>query len=321
MNTDSITDADIRQMSDLWHICYPRSFNEPGCGQYYSPKEPARQLMGITIKIQQALIGDSEKYEFIAASQLARFNTPTFWLSKDIATAIEKTVPPGDIEWYSMPFPFEAAVFMMPKGSLVHPTEGDIGFIAYVRLRAGEERPSKLIPGRTFGSTNGGMTFLALTMTGHHLLHWNLPLDAFGPTISIPDIDNLVHYYAEGDQPHQSGVYFKDQPTMTTEDNNLIAKVAHFVFGSILLMEAEPNLVTPARMLKRVAKNGKPREFWSPNIIGEHYKIRHEGVASQGGTHSSPRLHWVRGSYKQQPHGVGRSLRKLLWIKPHLRGV
>jgi hypothetical protein len=36
---------------------------------------------------------------------------------------------------------------MMPKGSLLHPVEGDVSFIAYARFHAGKQSISPLIPG------------------------------------------------------------------------------------------------------------------------------------------------------------------------------
>lgn len=42
--------------------------------------------------------------------------------------------------------------------------------------------------------------------------------------------------------------------------------------------------------------------------------------ASQGGTHESPRQHWVSGHWHAYLHGPGRTLRKMNWVKPFLRG-
>jgi hypothetical protein len=302
----------------LWSTCYPRIYSEPACGQYYSPKEPARQMVGITLKVREGYLGSSEKYEFMLVSHLARFRVPTYWLSKDIAEAVRKTVPPQELDWYNMPMPFEACCFMIPKGALVHPTEGDIGFIAYARYRAGEMNMSPLIKDFPYGSINGGMTFMALTMDGGSLIHWNMPLDAYGSHISIPDIEEAVMRYAKN--VHESGVTFFQQPEMTPEDNHLSAEVVHYVFSTLLLMNARPDLVTAGQRRKLVTKGGMGRDFWSPNVIGEHYRVRRESV-SQGGQHASPRLHWVRGSLREQPYGPGRELRKTIWVEPYLRGM
>jgi hypothetical protein len=304
---------------EAWKACYPRIYKEPTCGRYHSPKEPARQLASIALKINQGMIGPSEQYEFLVASQLVRFQVPTFWLSEDIAQAIRKTVPPQAIEWYDMPLPFEAGCFMLPKGSLVHPTEGDVVFVAYARFKTGERLISNLVKGMPYGSENGGMTLIALTLDGH-LIHWNIPLNAYGRTLTLPDMEDLVFKYTGPGQEHASGMAFLRQPHMSEDDHRLVVEVAHMVFGSILLMNSRPDLITHGQRIKSVAKKGKTKEFWSPNILGESYKLRRE-AGEPTGTHASPRFHWVRGAYREQPYGPGREFRKTLWVEPYVRGV
>jgi len=45
--------------------------------------------------------------------------------------------------------------------------------------------------------------------------------------------------------------------------------------------------------------------------------IRADGLGGQG---TSPRRHWVRGHWVRQPCGPQRSVRRLQWRRPHLRG-
>jgi hypothetical protein len=309
-----------RTWPELWRKCYPRIYsNSPTCGTYYSSKEPARQMMGIALKIQQGYLGQSENYEFLIASNLARFNMPTFWIGADIAEALRHTAPPGTLDWYDMPLPFDACIFMLPKGALVHPEEGDVVFVAYSRLKAGEERMSPLTK-RTYGSVNGGMTFLALTEWGH-LIHWNMPLDAYGSKMTLPEMDTLMQAYSIN--KHSTSFWVGDKPPeMTPADDKLGIEVAHLVFGTIFLMTDRPDLITRGALQKRVAaRKDKPgREFWSPNILGEHYRIRRD-TTPQGGVHASPRFHWVRGYYREQPYGEESMLRKRVWIEPFTRGI
>jgi hypothetical protein len=238
-----------------------------------------------------------------------------FWLSQPVAEAIRRTQAPGSFNWYRMPLPFEAAVFMLPKGTLTHPDDGDIIFLSYARMMQGGEHKSTLIPGTTFGSVNGSMVFVALTQAGY-LLHWNLPLDAFGESISMPDIDDLVLRYAH--ETHSSATDPFQNNKMTPADNQTIALCAHYVFGTLLAMEARPELITHGKMLKRVNKGGHHNEFWSPNIIGRDYVLKNE--AGQG-THASPRMHWVRGFYRDQAIGPGRAQHKRIWVEPFMRGA
>ena len=305
----------------LWKVCYPRIYDEPQCGgRFYSPKLVALQMYNAAAKYADGAIGSSEDVEFVACSHLAQYRVPIFWLPPDIMTAIKRTTPPQAVEWYDMRMPFDACVFMIPKGTFTHPTNGDVAFIVYSRFKAGTRRDSPLIPGFEYGSVNGGMTFLALTMgpsgtgSGGYFLHWTLPLDVFGPTIKIPDLDTYVDLFKE--HRHYSGVAFAS-PYMSLEDNQLMAQVGHYVFGAMLLMQARPEMLTRERLMKKVVKKGVAREFWSPNVLGKSYKVKGEPL---GGTHASPRLHWVRGHYKDQVFGTKRNQKKLLWIEPYVRG-
>jgi hypothetical protein len=87
----------------------------------------------------------------------------------------------------------------------------------------------------------------------------------------------------------------------------------------ILLMAHKPEVIEPARMLKRVNKGDGPVEYWMPHVIGRTYKLRYEH-SEEAGRHGSPRGHWVSGYWREQPHGPSRSLRKTLWIEPFWRG-
>jgi hypothetical protein len=308
-----------KELPELWQACYPRVYNEPKCGRYYSPKEPARHLAAVAIKVMENLDGRAEKYEFIVASHLARYRIPMFWLGHDMTVAITKTVPPGKIDWYEMDMPFPACVFMLPKGTLTHPTEGDVPFIAYARMKENETHVSQLVKGKGYGLINGGLIFLAATAGPGHLYHWNLPLDFYGPSVSIPDIDNTP--VKDSAREHASHSFWR-QLHMSEDDNRFMLEVVHATLGAILLMTDRPDLVTTGKMLKRVATKGRPpREFWSPNVLGENYRIKREATAPGDGTHASPRFHWVRGFYRETAYGPSRELRKRQWIEPYTRGI
>lgn len=308
------------QFPEVWRRCYTRVYNEPK-GNYYSPKEPAHQMMGVAVKMMLGARGGSDTYEFHACSQLARFGLPMYWLTADMLEALMRTTPPQDIPWYTMAMPFEAGVLMLPKGTLVHPDEGDFGFVGWARFKTGEEHESKLLPGYTYGSINGGMMFIGVTMKGLHFFHWNLPLSAYGPSIRLPDIDDLVMLYAEESRNHHvTDFVYSKQPYMTDTDNHMMSKIAHLVFSALLIMDARPELVTPGRLLKRVERRDQHKEFWSPNILGESYRLQREGRAAEG-SHGSPRFHWVRGFWREQAYGPQHSLRKRMWVEPFTRGL
>lgn len=308
----------------LWRTVYPRIYQEPHkCGSYYSPKLLALDLFGIVTKTKVGAYGESEQYEFLSACHLAKYRVPQFWLGKDMATAIQQTMPPlTKWDWYNTPLPYEAAVIHLPHGTLLHedPAEGEAGFITYTRLRKDEEHkcPFKNVTGfNTYGSLNGAMTILVNAAQGGHLMHWNIPLHAT-PVLDLTALDRYCHdpLYT------QSHASWWSTEELTKEDNSFMGRAMHLLFGTLLLMNARPDLVTTARLEKRVpGKRGEcPREFWTPNIIGEHYLIRRERGPALGGTHASPRDHWVRGHYREQAFGPRYSLHKEIWIEPYFVG-
>ncbi len=314
-----IFDAVEKDMPELWRTCYPRIYTEPKCGQYYSSKKPARQLASIAMKIRQGIVGRAEMYEFQLASHLTKFGVPMYWLGADMAEAIKKTTPPGEFNWFTMPMPFEAGVFMMPKGALVHKRDGDVPFVCYARFQPLAQYTAPLVPGKPYGSINGGMV-LAAGVTNRYFLHWNIPLDSFGPKVTMAQLQELMKQYC--DDTHESALPLLGGG-MNPDDDALGLEVAHYVFSTLMLMTARPDLITPAKMINRVpAKKGRePKEFWHPHVIGEHYKLRRQHSEPQGGTHASPRFHWVQGFWREQPYGPrDEKKRYAKWIEPFTRG-
>ena len=144
---------------------------------------------------------------------------------------------------------------------------------------------------------------------------------------------NNLFYRAPGEpQPAVQKSNFLDAD-LTEVDSEFLEKMGVILFGTILAMNARPQLVEKGKLIKRVGKAGseQAREFWSPNVIGARYKFKREvprivhgkfeQATREGGTHASPRLHWRRGHYRNQPVGPGRKERKTIWLEPCLIGA
>jgi hypothetical protein len=100
-----------------------------------------------------------------------------------------------------------------------------------------------------------------------------------------------------------------------------MVRVAHYLFSTLLIMTDRPEMVEMGQLQKRVSKRGQFKmEFWSPNVIGGRYAVKHER-GTPVSEHNSPRLHFVRGFWRQQAHGQGRTLRRTQWIELYIRGV
>lgn len=309
----------------LWKKCYPRRFNEPQhCGQFYSAKEVGFQMYGIYAKIAEGYLGESEQVELTWASLMAKYRMPIYWVGSDMAQAIMQTTPPMEFNWLESPMPLETMALMVPKGTLLHEDKREVEavFVAYCRSKK-EEQFTSFVPTKEFtylSKTSNNFTVWACT-AGGHLLHWNFSdnIPHPVPVVDLGHIDKLVQEF-EG---HDNKSQWRYHPAITEEDSRFMVRVSHFVFGAILLMLSRPDLVTQGAMEKKVVRKlGKGQhellEYWQPTILGEHYCIRRE---DQGGSHASPRFHWVRGFHRLQHFGQGRSQSKIIWVEPFKRGL
>lgn len=301
----------------LFQAAYPRIYKEPKHGSYYSPKLVASQIVQVALKIHQGMWGQNEKFEFLAFSQLAHYRVPTYYIGIGLMEALGKTKIPGAIEWQTMHVPFEAAVFLPPKGTLQHSEDGDVVFLGFARFEKNVTRPSKIANGMIYASQTGGMTLFAGSAAGY-LYHWNISPDAHGPTIQLADMEGNPGPTHRSEWPLRT-------LEMTDADNRMMVRVAHYVFAVLMVMTARPVLVTSGEMERRVSnKRGREREFWTPPVIGENYGVRYvrsEIVrAGPTGTHASPRLHWVPGYTREQRYGPKGSLKKPIWVEPYMRG-
>ena len=69
---------------------------------------------------------------------LLRYDVPTYYVSRELLAAALRTELPDDMVFEAIPFPFDALVFMLPKGTLRHPTEGDCPFLVLSRTSKGQ---------------------------------------------------------------------------------------------------------------------------------------------------------------------------------------
>jgi hypothetical protein len=63
---------------------------------------------------------------------------PTYYVSKGLLAAALRTELPDHTVFKAIPFPYDALVFMLPKGTVCHPSEGDCPFLALSRTTKGQ---------------------------------------------------------------------------------------------------------------------------------------------------------------------------------------
>lgn len=251
---------------------------------------------------------------------------PLFFLAPDLLEAVLRTDFDDDINWGELHLPYETGILILPKGTLRHPEDGEVSMLIWSRVKSGDHRPPYPgIPTITVG--NNAFVILALCM--ENVVWYDSTMNADNrPTVRL----NNLFYREAGDPFPQmvKSVPYLDSD-LTEKDQGFLEQVGVIVFGTILAMNARPELVERSKFIRRVGKGEKQREFWTPNVIGARYRLKREVPrivdghfvygAHQQGSHASPRMHWRRGHYRQQPCGVGRRQRKTIWLEPMLIGA
>lgn len=297
---------------ELWRWCYPRIYSSPPA-DFHSPKEPARDVFSSVIKVRAGLVGDSEKAELSVSEKLAQLRMPLRWVARGVYEALAKTKLPPTVNWHTMQLPAEAMTFMLPKGVLKHSADGDIVCVSWARFAKGEVlKPRHLPVQHTY--ENDQFILLVRSQRGT-LTHF--VLDGKNKEVDTRAINALI------DDPHHVA-HRSEWSTlvMEPEDRQIITRAMHLMFGLVLLMTARPTVVEHGALQKRVKKGTEVREFWSPTIIGQHYKMRTAPAAAhQKGEHRSPRLHMVTGFWNLFHTGKGRTEERTSWIEPYWRGT
>lgn len=323
-----LLDVFEKQWPELWCKCYPRIYEGGILNHFSSPKCPSFDMAAAVLK--NYLLGKngesmqrSSQYEYIYANRLAMFNVPTYFIAPEMALAIRHTKPPMEFAWHDMELPWEAAIFMFPKGTLVHAEYGEMPYVGYARCKYGELYRSPLDGGHPFGLMNGGFTMATGSIEPSRMFHYNWAYTSTpeqgeaSPIIHLSDLDTAM----SGGQDDTSTYFFPKG--MEPEDERVLREAAHYLFGAIVLLLNRPDFLTRGAMRKKIpeAAGQRLREFWSPHIMGENFKLRREGAQKPGsGAHASPRYHWVSGSWRNVHHGVNKSLSKKVWIMPYDRG-
>lgn len=95
-------------------------------------------------------------------------------------------------------------------------------------------------------------------------------------------------------------------------------KAFHMAINILLAKSARPSLYSQGMTVRTRGKKVF-RELWTPNFIGKGYKVKEDKETK--GTHSSPRIHWRRGHFRNQHFGTKNAEQKIIWIEPTLVGV
>jgi hypothetical protein len=237
--------------------------------------------------------------QIYAALQMLKNKVPIFFVERELLKAISVSSLPHEIEWQTMNLPFESAIFVFPQKSFFIDNNKECPFLTYSRIRAG----------RYFFNENN---------------YLDQASDMFAITTSSP-YQNTNYYYrnTETIRPEEQLELSGDSlMQLNTAEDEAINKFAQVTFGLLLVMNARAELIEGGRYIGKIRRS--TREIWLPNVIGRKYRVKRESIENENtetGKHSSPRAHWRRGHFREQPFGTERKEIKTIWIEPTLVGV
>ncbi len=287
----------------IWKLCYPRNYQVGS--QYASPKQLAAEFVALYAAYpsrhrmtphERGMIGQA----LAGAAGLVQLSVPIFFVAPNLFQAVQMSIPPVDLDWVSMHFPFESAAFALPRGSLSHSRFGEVSYIWYSRTLKGQPFP-KFGEAKYEGIAEDDYFLVRATCAESEQApsFQRAMTHAEAPTLNLKDFGAVIG---------RSGV------GVDADDEDLVSAITTLTFSLIFAMNARDELWERGRYTGKTAKSGV--EFWTPNIIGKNYTLKGKQLTPHGGT--SPRMHWRRGHMRQQPYGEQRSLRREQWIEPTL---
>jgi hypothetical protein len=256
---------------------------------------------------------------YLSHGLLIKYQMPTYFVSEDLCEALLKTEAPEDLLFSEIKWPMPIMRFMLPIEFSKRYFGSEVPYITAALVEVGARIESPIII--------RGQRVPPLDIQNEHpffcatMLKWenDLPMqyDSRCPiNRQVGDLLNtdLSHFQCAAPEGVESD---------PNEDVKTVNRLSNLAINILLAMTAEPELITPERMLRPTKWNGKHvvrRALWKPNFIGERFKVIYESVAPVG-SHKSPHSHWRKGHWRNQRHGEKNTLVKRIWIKPVFVGL
>lgn len=313
------------EKTKAFRLTYPKAYE--GVDGYTPPKLISSLLALAVHGVESAFIdvmygdGDieipnSNKATFRPICQMITKKMPMFFVTKDMTAAVSRTDCKEEIDWRTVNLPYEAGVFVLPPGTLVHPVHGECGWIGWGRNRGGVAYPVDGIESSKM-LTPDWDSFCFFTVAHQDP---NLPWLHFNLTSNGGLCPGKLH--ANDIVPNSPQVE-KSSPLdcdMAQSDTEFTSQMVKMCFNLFLIMGCRPELVKTGSMEKRVSKKGRDLEYWQPNVVGHQYRVKYVSDKEEGEGGLARRPHWVRGHARNQACGPKWSQHKAIWVEPYWVG-
>jgi hypothetical protein len=323
----------LKSYSDL--VAYYES-DYPGRLRGFMPEylieEPANYWPVKTFAVGAVMAWDRAKYgvdntlrSYCRLSTLAMgYQTPTFFVTPQLVAAALRTELPADLDLSQLDWPFPVMVFMLPHGSICHPTEGEAPFVC-IGLTPTEfglpGMPDKPTTGVQFKSSCPQL--LSVSM-----MPQTVPVQIYHSCVPItPGVT-----FAEALAKSLGTEFFigVDSVLLETASDASVLDSSQFTISLwrlgltlVLLISAHHELIEYGQPLKKIRskRTGQPTQWYGPNIVGRLYRTQVRPANDETGQSTGKRPHWVRGHLRNQPYGAKHALRKLIWVQPYRTGI
>lgn len=245
-----------------------------------------------------------------------------FKLTPELITLLRDTDLPTDVMGYWLRLPFEGVVLEVPAGTFGKPAD-DITELYLTRVEA-----------------DGRFRCIFSSDREQNTNYISMPLDeekSIGQLVEDTKARAFENIPAEDAAEIKSQWAYKDY--FASDVFTLAINAALYITSagadvqlddwpiktaSGRWAEAKLNGVTSRRRLESLEKNIEEAKAHPIYIVGGGLKFGAEdidGAALTAEGRKMMRKHQVRGHWRNQPHGEKNAERKLIWLKPHWRGM
>lgn len=267
-----------KERPDWLQVLVPRRINAPS--EYWPQKVLALATIQAALSnqvMQDAGLKPDATFVMVECQtgHLLQFDVPTFYVSKELLAAAARTDLPDDTFLDAVPFPFPASVFMFPKGTIRHPSEGECPYIVVSRVAKRQVFPLPL-KDVTFATTAADNSIVVSTY---------LPDECrcYHKSVNVVSGETMKNAFERA-----SAVPFEIPGRRLSDTEDIIANTdADFMdrlwllgITLVFIMASGENPLERGVRLKSVKPKNQadqPVEYWSPNYLGRVYQAETEG--------------------------------------------
>jgi hypothetical protein len=328
----------------LYRVLHPRRIVPPA-GYAGSRQCVIGLYTGIHAWLDPELRGVSHIALFLNTLAHVKYGVPIYYVASELSQALVHTEPPQDFRLREIHPPLPAMTFMLHEGFARHYFGYRVPYLSTVWIKDGlypdafHDLPPVEIPWNIYEKLRvvGDKFIVSAPVFSEND---EIPVFYFSTYLldmQISEIGNLYFeestYFEEKLFEKRYGVpvnkAFHSQLPKVADDADLVKKISAFAVKLMTFLGAVPldqilvkeSLARPQKIKKG---NRIQEELWSPNLLGWSYRAHREKPKSEvpHGTHASPRMHWRRGHFRNQPYGpkpwTEMTPKKLIWIEPVL---